>query len=104
MFANPQTMRYAVITVVWTLLSIKGQAHVYPPVCFSGRTDVMRSAPPRVFLINQIYQSCAMHHKSITSLDADSSADRSHLSPSVAVVFVCVCALGAHCLVLPRLL
>lgn len=52
------------------------------------------------FLINQLYQSCAMHHKSLIVLMQTILQDLSHLSPSVATV----CVRGARCLVLPRLL
>lgn len=41
-----------------------------------------------VFLINQLYQSCAMHHKSLIVLMQTISQDLSHLSPSVAILCV----------------
>lgn len=44
----------------------------------------------RVFLINQLHQSCAMHHKSLIVLMLAILLDLSHLSPSVAIVCVCV--------------
>lgn len=44
------------------------------------------------FLINQLYQSCAMHHKSLIVLMQTILQDLSHLSPSVATV----CVRGEH--------
>lgn len=97
MFAKPQTMQYAVI-LLWSVLmrTLKGQARVYPPVywmCFSGRTDVIRSDSPRVFLINQIYHRCAMHHKSI----AFSMQTILQIVPIFRPRCVCVCARACMC-------
>ncbi len=44
------------------------------------------------FLINQLYQSCAMHHKSLIVLMQTILQDLSHLSPSVATM----CVRGEH--------
>lgn len=96
MFTNLETMPY---NQFFYVVNIWDRAYIYTAylTCQLSYVQILR-----VFLINQLYQSCAMHHKSLIALMLAILLDLSHLSPSVAIV--CVCAQRAQCLVLSWLL
>lgn len=64
---------------------VLGRAHI-SSAYLTGQLSYVQI--PCVFLINQLYQSCAMHHKSLIVLMQTILQDLSHLSPSVATVCV----------------
>jgi len=91
-----QPWNNAVYSVFFYVVNIWDRAYIYTAylTCQLPYFQILH-----VFLINQLYQSCAMHHKSLFVLMQAILLDLSHLSPSVAIVCVCVCAESA----MPRL-
>lgn len=82
MFINLETMPY---TLFFYVDNIWDRAYIYTAYLTWQLSYVQIL---HVFLINQLYQSCAMHHKSLIALMQTISQDLSHLSPSFAILCV----------------
>lgn len=99
MFTNLEKRHHALSLYIHIKYCIYGQIYVgvymyvRVPMCVCllillDRTAFICTNSPGVFIINQLYQSCAMHHKSLIVLMQTILQDLSHLSPSVAIVCV----------------